>query len=107
MFLFLCNVIRIKLLIFFHLQRLNSAIIYDRDFSYNFFGFKVVNPFEISISIWPQIYLWPVVYIKAVYILKQLNNAAFFFKTLERSYLLKISGKGKNRCGRNVFLFKW
>lgn len=23
-------------------QRLNSAIIYDRDFSYNFFGFKVV-----------------------------------------------------------------
>lgn len=24
------------------LQRLNSAIIYDRDFSYNFFGFKVI-----------------------------------------------------------------
>lgn len=29
------------------LQRLNSAIIYDRDFSYNFFGFKVI--FKISI----------------------------------------------------------
>ncbi len=36
------------------LQRLNSAIVYDRDFSYNYFGFK----------------------------------------TLERSYLLKIGGKG-------------
>lgn len=24
-------------------QRLNSAIIYDRDFSYNFFGFKVIS----------------------------------------------------------------
>lgn len=29
------------------LQRLNSAIIYDRDFSYNFFGFKVI--FKICI----------------------------------------------------------
>lgn len=29
-------------LFFWHFpQRLNSAIIYDRDFSYNFFGFKV------------------------------------------------------------------
>lgn len=28
--------------ILFILQRLNSAIIYDRDFSYNFFGFKVI-----------------------------------------------------------------
>lgn len=26
-------------------QRLNSAIIYDRDFSYNYFGFKVNNGF--------------------------------------------------------------
>jgi ribonucleoside-diphosphate reductase subunit M1 len=25
-----------------HADRLNSAIIYDRDFSYNYFGFKVV-----------------------------------------------------------------
>lgn len=32
----------LKLLFFFCWQRLNSAIIYDRDFSYNFFGFKVV-----------------------------------------------------------------
>lgn len=30
------------------LQRLNSAIIYDRDFSYNFFGFKVI--FKICIQ---------------------------------------------------------
>lgn len=36
-------------------QRLNSAIIYDRDFNYTYFGFK----------------------------------------TLERSYLLKIDGKGE------------
>lgn len=28
-------------LIMEHADRLNSAIIYDRDFSYNFFGFKV------------------------------------------------------------------
>lgn len=27
------------------LQRLNSAIIYDRDFSYHFFGFKVITYF--------------------------------------------------------------
>ena len=40
-----------------HRERLNSAIIYDRDFSYNFFGFK----------------------------------------TLERSYLLKIDGKVAER----------
>ena len=39
---------------FSHFQRLNSAIIYDRDFNYTYFGFK----------------------------------------TLERSYLLKINGKG-------------
>lgn len=31
----------------FFLQRLNSAIIYDRDFSYNFFGFKVKSKFYI------------------------------------------------------------
>lgn len=37
------------------IQRLNSAIIYDRDFNYTYFGFK----------------------------------------TLERSYLLKIDGKGE------------
>ncbi|XP_045149123.1 ribonucleoside-diphosphate reductase large subunit [Echinops telfairi] len=43
--------------VFFSLQRLNSAIIYDRDFSYNYFGFK----------------------------------------TLERSYLLKINGKVAER----------
>lgn len=30
------------------LQRLNSAIIYDRDFSYNFFGFKVMSKFYIQ-----------------------------------------------------------
>ena len=40
-----------------HAERLNSAIIYDRDFSYNYFGFK----------------------------------------TLERSYLLKINGKVAER----------
>lgn len=40
-----------------HADRLNSAIIYDRDFSYNYFGFK----------------------------------------TLERSYLLKINGKVAER----------
>lgn len=26
-----------------HADKLNSAIIYDRDFSYNYFGFKVSN----------------------------------------------------------------
>lgn len=26
-----------------HADRLNSAIIYDRDFSYNYFGFKVLH----------------------------------------------------------------
>lgn len=31
----------LTVLIYF-LQCLNSAIIYDRDFSYNFFGFKVM-----------------------------------------------------------------
>lgn len=31
--------------ILYSLQRLNSAIIYDRDFSYNFFGFKVILHF--------------------------------------------------------------
>lgn len=40
-----------------HADRLNSAIIYDRDFSYNYFGFK----------------------------------------TLERSYLLKLNGKVAER----------
>ncbi len=29
-------------LIMKHADRLNSAIIYDRDFSYNYFGFKVI-----------------------------------------------------------------
>lgn len=33
------NVLKAFMCLF--LQRLNSAIIYDRDFSYNFFGFKV------------------------------------------------------------------
>lgn len=32
---------RVIAIMSFFLQRLNSAIIYDRDFSYNFFGFKV------------------------------------------------------------------
>ena len=41
------------------MQRLNSAIIYDRDFTYQYFGFK----------------------------------------TLERSYLLKIDGKGVSLGG--------
>ena len=31
-------------LIMKHADRLNSAIIYDRDFNYNYFGFKVNNP---------------------------------------------------------------
>jgi ribonucleoside-diphosphate reductase subunit M1 len=26
-----------------HAERLNSAIIYDRDFNYNFFGFKTLE----------------------------------------------------------------
>lgn len=43
LFLFLCNVIGFLGSSFrlFCQQRLNSAIIFDRDFSYNFFGFKV------------------------------------------------------------------
>lgn len=37
-----CQVIALCFyIIFYILQRLNSAIIFDRDFSYNFFGFKV------------------------------------------------------------------
>lgn len=34
--------------ILYSMQRLNSAIIYDRDFSYNFFGFKVITNFLYS-----------------------------------------------------------
>lgn len=30
-----------------HSDKLNSAIIYDRDFNFNYFGFKVVNNFGI------------------------------------------------------------
>lgn len=34
--------------ILYSLQRLNSAIIFDRDFSYNFFGFKVIFHFILD-----------------------------------------------------------
>ena len=33
-------------------ERLNSAIIYDRDYSYNYFGFKVSQHYENSHVIW-------------------------------------------------------
>lgn len=35
--------------VFYSMQRFNSAIIYDRDFSYNFFGFKVITRFQLLI----------------------------------------------------------
>lgn len=36
-------IVNVIFLCVFSPQRLNSAIIYDRDFSYNYFGFKVKN----------------------------------------------------------------
>ena len=59
-----------------HADRLNSAIIYDRDFNYNYFGFKVkIHNFVVE-GIGLQILI---------------------FQTLERSYLLKIDGKPVER----------
>ena len=37
----LCLCHSVCLSVSLYLQRLNSAIIYDRDFGYNYFGFKV------------------------------------------------------------------
>lgn len=44
------NYLKLSFVFFFFSlhQRLNSAIIYDRDFSYNYFGFKVSNGFQVS-----------------------------------------------------------
>ena len=52
-----------------HADRLNSAIIYDRDFSYNYFGFKVCifNFFYGEIdynSNWPSVDPWEIILIE-------------------------------------------
>ena len=69
-------------LIMKHADRLNSAIIYDRDFSFNYFGFKVCVQAFSTISISKNISF---IYFK------------FLLQTLERSYLLKINGKAVER----------
>jgi hypothetical protein len=38
-------------------NRLNSAIIYDRDFSYNYFGFKVIVWYRLKLC-WPFEPIW-------------------------------------------------
>ena len=64
------------------LQRLNSTIIYDRDFSYNFFGFKV------------RFYVWAITYPSASF---AFIVVACMLQTLERSYLLTLNGKVAER----------
>jgi ribonucleoside-diphosphate reductase subunit M1 len=67
--------------------RLNSAIVYDRDYSYNYFGFKVriapVFPNSTNLALVGQS-------------TKLLTNHSCF-QTLERSYLLRINGKVAER----------
>lgn len=114
----------LKLSLLCILQVLNSAIVYDRDYGYNYFGFKVRNVLYTSVV--PFLGSWlkflkhqirftkiNLVYITFLYnaftnklfaahanILKVsecLMLTSLFLQTLERSYLLKINGKGNKR----------
>lgn len=53
----------------FVFQRLNSSIIYDRDYTYNYFGFKVRQPFQ---HIW---LLFRVTYLDAVKIIHLVSGS--------------------------------
>ncbi|CAI6005825.1 unnamed protein product [Closterium sp. NIES-64] len=76
-----------------HAERLDSEVIYDRDFDYDYFGFKTLERSYL---------LKPVVHGRAqgrerldseVIYDRDFDYDYFGFKTLERSYLLKVNGK--------------
>ena len=70
-----------------HSKRLNSVIIYERDNNFNYFGFKVR---AVSLSLLSSLYFFqhdPDNIRDAIPMLD--------IQTLERSYLLKLEGKGE------------
>lgn len=74
-----------------HKDRLNSAIIYDRDFEYDYFGFKVRQEEGGRDSVEAgRFWLCRVVLMCA-------NPSTNFKQTLEKSYLLKMNGQVMER----------
>ncbi|KAL5460462.1 hypothetical protein EMCRGX_G033913 [Ephydatia muelleri] len=80
-------------------DRLNSAIIYDRDFNYQYFGFKVDR---LHTLMGQDLFLWSHWFCTLKHLHQQNVLIIIIFSlwlplTLERSYLLKINGKVAER----------
>ena len=91
-------------------DRLNSAIIYDRDFGYNYFGFRVCGSASIFVLFFFLFFLLFILFLTPLLFFHFFYFPFFLFlllppslppppppppfpQTLERSYLLKINGK--------------
>lgn len=75
-----------------HADRLNSAIIYDRDFSYNYFGFKVVFP-QFSHSIYCTT---TAEFKKAISLISNDIPEHFFFLLLDIRKILFVENQWKS-----------
>lgn len=82
---FCSNVLYLTNYLFFT-QRLNSAIIYDRDFSYNFFGFKV------NIIL---LYIYLYIYISSNYIKVWISSSFFSSRLLSGRICWRLTAKVK------------